>query len=124
MYGILTEYSKIGNEIGQPWHPRPVLELSDSNTMQLKEGPCLLEAAKQLIQPIAEVIIARYKAKEEEVLPLFFYYTNLPEAALLLTILDMSARATYVMDMEEITPDMEEITPAFVEAFVNDFLAE
>lgn len=60
-----------------------MLELSDSNTMQLKEGPCLvlmvdseddreLEAAKQLIQPIAEMIIARYKAKEEQVLPLFF----------------------------------------------------
>ncbi|KAB0365628.1 hypothetical protein FD754_009784 [Muntiacus muntjak] len=111
LYGILTE-------IGQPWHPRPLLELSDSNTMQLQEGPCLvLMAAKQLIQPIAEMIIARYKAKEKEVLPLFFYYTNLPEAALLLTILDMSARVTYMMDMEE-------ITPAFVEAFVNDFLAE
>ena len=44
-------------------------------------------------------------------------YTNLPEAAPLLTILDMSARAKYVMDVEE-------ITPAIVEAFVNDFLAE
>lgn len=44
-------------------------------------------------------------------------YTNLPEAAPLLTILDMSARAKYVMDVEE-------ITPAIVETFVNDFLAE
>lgn len=44
-------------------------------------------------------------------------YTNLPKAAVLLTILDMSAWAKYVMDMEE-------ITPAFVEAFVNDFLPE
>ena len=41
----------------------------------------------------------------------------MPEAAPLLTILDMSARAKYVMDVEE-------ITPAIVEAFVNDFLAE
>ncbi|XP_069883520.1 nucleoredoxin isoform X2 [Dipodomys merriami] len=87
------------------------------------------EAAKQLIQPIAEKIIANYKAKEEEAPLLFFVageddmtdslrdYTNLPEAAPLLTILDMSARAKYVMDVEE-------ITPAIVEAFVNDFLAE
>ncbi|KAF5911682.1 hypothetical protein HPG69_015659 [Diceros bicornis minor] len=123
-----------------PWHPKPVLELSDSNAVQLNEGPCLVlfvdseddgesEAAKQLIQPIAEKIIAKYKAKEEEAPLLFFVageddmtdslrdYTNLPEAAPLLTILDMSARAKYVMDVEE-------ITPAIVEAFVNDFLAE
>ncbi|XP_042549556.1 nucleoredoxin [Dipodomys spectabilis] len=123
-----------------PWHPKPVLELSDSNAVQLNEGPCLVlfvdseddgesEAAKQLIQPIAEKIIANYKAKEEEAPLLFFVageddmtdslrdYTNLPEAAPLLTILDMSARAKYVMDVEE-------ITPAIVEAFVNDFLAE
>ncbi|EQB78281.1 nucleoredoxin [Camelus ferus] len=125
---------------GFPWHPKPVLELSDSNAVQLNEGPCLVlfvdseddgesEAAKQLIQPIAEKIIAKYKAKEEEAPLLFFVageddmtdslrdYTNLPEAAPLLTILDMSARAKYVMDVEE-------ITPAIVEAFVNDFLAE
>lgn len=44
-------------------------------------------------------------------------YTNLPEAAPLLTILDMSARAKYVRDVEE-------ITPAVVEQFVGDFLAE
>ena len=61
-----------------------MLELSDSNTVQTKEGPCLvlmvdseddgeLEAAKQLIQPIAEMITARYKAKEEQALPLFFF---------------------------------------------------
>ncbi|XP_028938240.1 nucleoredoxin [Ornithorhynchus anatinus] len=123
-----------------PWHPKPVLELSDSNAVQLNEGPCLVlfvdseddgesDAAKQLIQPIAEKIIAKYKAKEEEAPLLFFVageddmtdslrdYTNLPEAAPLLTILDMSARAKYVMDVEE-------ITPAIVEAFVNDFLAE
>ncbi|EDL12859.1 nucleoredoxin [Mus musculus] len=123
-----------------PWHPKPVLELSDSNAVQLNEGPCLVlfvdseddgesEAAKQLIQPIAEKIIAKYKAKEEEAPLLFFVageddmtdslrdYTNLPEAAPLLTILDMSARAKYVMDVEE-------ITPAIVETFVNDFLAE
>ncbi|XP_056675569.1 nucleoredoxin [Monodelphis domestica] len=123
-----------------PWHPKPVLELSDSNAVQLNEGPCLVlfvdseddgesDAAKQLIQPIAEKIIAKYKAKEEEAPLLFFVageddmtdslrdYTNLPEAAPLLTILDMSARAKYVMDVEE-------ITPVIVEAFVNDFLAE
>ncbi|KAK9412567.1 NXN isoform 5 [Crotalus adamanteus] len=74
------------------------------------------EAAKQLIQPIAEKIIAQYKAKDEDIPLLFFVageddmtdslrdYTNLPEAAPLLTILDMSARAKYVMDVEEITP--------------------
>ena len=61
-----------------------MLELSDSNTVQTKEGPCLvlmvdseddgeLEAAKQLIQPTAEIITARYKAKEEQALPLFFF---------------------------------------------------
>nr|XP_025035068.1 nucleoredoxin [Pelodiscus sinensis] len=87
------------------------------------------EAEKQLIQPIAEKIIAKYKAKEEEAPLLFFVageddmtdslrdYTNLPEAAPLLTILDMSARAKYVMDVEEITPEI-------VEAFVSDFLAD
>ena len=105
-----------------------MLELSHSNTVQPEEGPCLLlmvdsdddgelEAAKQLIQPIAEMITARYKAKEEQALPLFFLwqgeddmtdslrdYTNLPEAALFLTILDMSVWAKFVMDMEEIRP--------------------
>uniref|UniRef100_A0A8C1UZA5 Nucleoredoxin n=1 Tax=Cyprinus carpio TaxID=7962 RepID=A0A8C1UZA5_CYPCA len=123
-----------------PWHPRPVLELSESNAVQLHEGPCLvlfvdaeeegeLEPAKELIQPIAEKIMAKYKAKEEETPLLFFVageddmsdslrdYTNLPEAAPLLTILDMSARAKYVKDVEE-------ITPAVVEQFVSDFLAE
>lgn len=25
-----------------PWHPKPVLELSDSNAVQLNEGPCLV----------------------------------------------------------------------------------
>ncbi|MCJ8739910.1 hypothetical protein PDJAM_G00052690 [Pangasius djambal] len=123
-----------------PWHPRPVLELSESNAVQLHEGPCLvlfvdaeeegeLEPAKELIQPIAEKIMAKYKAKDEETPLLFFVageddmsdslrdYTNLPEAAPLLTILDMSARAKYVKDVEE-------ITPAVVEQFVSDFLAE
>ncbi|KAG5269358.1 hypothetical protein AALO_G00201110 [Alosa alosa] len=123
-----------------PWHPRPVLELSESNAVQLHEGPCLvlfvdaeeegeLEPAKELIQPIAEKLLAKYKAKEEESPLLFFVageddmsdslrdYTNLPEAAPLLTILDMSARAKYVRDVEE-------ITPAVVEQFVTDFLAE
>ncbi|XP_064425003.1 nucleoredoxin isoform X1 [Latimeria chalumnae] len=123
-----------------PWHLKPVLELTDSNAVQLNEGPCLvlfvdteedgeLEPAKQLIQPIAEKIIAKYKAEEEETPLLFFVageddmtdslrdYTNLPEAAPLLTILDMSARAKYVLDVDEITPEI-------VEKFVNDFLAE
>uniref|UniRef100_A0A3Q2W280 Nucleoredoxin n=3 Tax=Haplochromini TaxID=319058 RepID=A0A3Q2W280_HAPBU len=88
-----------------------------------------LEPAKELIQPIAEKLMAKYKAKEEETPLLFFVageddmsdslrdYTNLPEAAPLLTILDMSARAKYVRDVEE-------ITPAVVEQFVGDFLAE
>ncbi|KAI3354139.1 hypothetical protein L3Q82_018685 [Scortum barcoo] len=123
-----------------PWHPRPVLELSQCNAVHLHEGPCLvlfvdaeeegeLEPAKELIQPIAEKLIAKYKAKEEETPLLFFVageddmneslrdYTNLPEAAPLLTILDMSARAKYVRDVEE-------ITPAVVDQFVSDFLAE
>ncbi|TKS80891.1 Nucleoredoxin [Collichthys lucidus] len=96
-----------------PWHPRPVLELSEANAVQLHEGPSLvlfvdaeeegeLEPAKELIQPIAEKLMAKYKAKEEETPLLFFVageddmtdslrdYTNLPEAAPLLTILDMS----------------------------------
>lgn len=97
-----------------PWHPRPVLELSESNAVQLHEGPCLvlfvgkwsrealllcdshvgvtvlltlrflprlrsdaeeegeLEPAKELIQPIAEKLMAKYKAKEEETPLLFF----------------------------------------------------
>ncbi|XP_077152486.1 nucleoredoxin [Ranitomeya variabilis] len=123
-----------------PWHPKPVVELTELNAVQLNEGPCLVlfvdsedegesEAAKQLVQPIAEKIIAQYKAKDEEAPLLFFVaseddmtdslrdFTNLPEAAPLLTILDMSARAKYVMDVEEITPDI-------VQNFVNDYLAE
>ncbi len=111
-----------------PWHQRPVLELSESNAVQLHEGPCLvlfvgeikgclrslqrstrslltlhfpflatmlihhlsslislfltshldaeeegeLEPAKELIQPIAEKIMTKYKAKEEE-MPLLFF---------------------------------------------------
>ncbi|TNN01685.1 hypothetical protein fugu_011067 [Takifugu bimaculatus] len=138
-----------------PWHPRPVLELSESNACATsrralprpvrgrrllsslnvllspsdaeEEGE--LEPAKELIQPIAEKLMAKYKAKEEEMPLLFFVageddmteslrdYTNLPEAAPLLTILDMSARAKYVSDVEE-------ITPAVVDQFVSDFLAD
>lgn len=32
-----------------PWHPRPVLELSESNAVQLHEGPCLVLFVGQLI---------------------------------------------------------------------------
>ncbi|CAM9843619.1 unnamed protein product [Rangifer tarandus platyrhynchus] len=67
--------------------------------MQLKEGPCLVLMG------------------EDDMTDSLRDYTNLPKAAVLLTILDMSSWAKYVMDMEE-------ITPAFVEAFVNDFLPE
>ncbi|XP_015683215.1 nucleoredoxin [Protobothrops mucrosquamatus] len=80
-----------------PWHPKPVLELTDSNAVQLNEGPCLV-----LFDDMTDSLRD---------------YTNLPEAAPLLTILDMSARAKYVMDVEEITPPI-------VETFVNDFLAD
>ncbi|XP_078080827.1 nucleoredoxin [Mustelus asterias] len=122
-----------------PWHPKPVLELTESNAMQLNEGPSLvlfvdsdeeeLEPAKQLIQPIAEKIFAEHKAKDEDPPLLFFVagdddmtdsirdFTNLPESAPLLTILDMSQRAKYVKDVEE-------ITPAIVEEFVRAFLKE
>ncbi|XP_059829531.1 nucleoredoxin isoform X5 [Hypanus sabinus] len=65
-----------------PWHPKPVLELTESSAMQLNEGPCLvlfvdseeeeLEPAKQLIQPIAEKILSEHKAKEEDAPLLFF----------------------------------------------------
>uniref|UniRef100_A0A3B3SRK0 Thioredoxin-like fold domain-containing protein n=1 Tax=Paramormyrops kingsleyae TaxID=1676925 RepID=A0A3B3SRK0_9TELE len=123
-----------------PWHPRPVLDLSESNAAQLHEGPCLvlfvgehrhaeLEPARELLRPIAEKILANHKAKGEEPPLLFFVageddmsdslrdYTNLPEAAPLLTILDMSARAKFVRDVEE-------VTAAVAEQFVSDFLAE
>uniref|UniRef100_K7G6Y2 Nucleoredoxin n=1 Tax=Pelodiscus sinensis TaxID=13735 RepID=K7G6Y2_PELSI len=126
-----------------PWTWRRSSKCRDPGAAGLREGPCVVsppppadseddgekEAEKQLIQPIAEKIIAKYKAKEEEAPLLFFVageddmtdslrdYTNLPEAAPLLTILDMSARAKYVMDVEEITPEI-------VEAFVSDFLAD
>eukprot|EP00062_Callorhinchus_milii_P015298 gi/632965405/ref/XP_007898874.1/ PREDICTED: nucleoredoxin [Callorhinchus milii] len=122
-----------------PWHPKPVLELIESNAMQLNEGPCLvlfvdseeeeLEPAKQLIQPIAEKILSEHKAKDEDPPLLFFVageddmteslrdFTNLPESAPLLTILDISRRAKYVKDVEE-------ITPAIVEEFVKAFLKE
>ncbi|XP_059829540.1 nucleoredoxin isoform X13 [Hypanus sabinus] len=88
-----------------------------------------LEPAKQLIQPIAEKILSEHKAKEEDAPLLFFVageddmteslrdFTNLPESAPLLTILDMSQRAKYVKDVEE-------ITPAIVEEFVRSFLME
>uniref|UniRef100_A0A8C4ZCW6 Thioredoxin domain-containing protein n=1 Tax=Gadus morhua TaxID=8049 RepID=A0A8C4ZCW6_GADMO len=120
-----------------PWHPRAVLELSETNAVQLHEGPCLvlfveegeLEPAKELVQPVALKLMAASKAKDEEMPLLFFVageddmtdslrdYTNLPEAAPLLTILDMSARAKYVRDVEEITQDV-------VDQFVSDFLDE
>ncbi|XP_048840562.1 nucleoredoxin-like [Brienomyrus brachyistius] len=123
-----------------PWHPRPVVDLSESNAVQLHEGPCLvlfvdaeeeaeLEPARELLRPIAEKILANHKAKGEEPPLLFFVageddmtdslrdYTNLPEAAPLLTILDMAARAKFVRDVEE-------VTAAVAEQFVSDFLAE
>ncbi|XP_043574139.1 nucleoredoxin isoform X1 [Chiloscyllium plagiosum] len=122
-----------------PWHPKPVLELKESNALQLNERPSLvlfvdseeeeLEPAKQLIQPIAEKIFSEHKAKDEDPPLLFFVageddmteslrdFTNLPESAPLLTILDMSQRAKYVKDVEE-------ITPAIVEEFVKAFLKE
>ncbi|KAG7258205.1 hypothetical protein CRUP_001854, partial [Coryphaenoides rupestris] len=66
-----------------PWHPRPVLELSEANAVQLHEGPCLvlfvdaeeegeLEPAKELLQPVAEKLMAKSKAKDEE-MPLLFF---------------------------------------------------
>ncbi|XP_059932181.1 LOW QUALITY PROTEIN: nucleoredoxin [Gadus macrocephalus] len=88
-----------------------------------------LEPAKELVQPVALKLMASSKAKDEEMPLLFFVageddmtdslrdYTNLPEAAPLLTILDMSARAKYVRDVEEITQDV-------VDQFVSDFLDE
>ncbi|XP_018586091.1 nucleoredoxin-like [Scleropages formosus] len=123
-----------------PWHPQPVMKLSETNAAQLHEGPCLvlfvdaeeeceLQPAQQLIQPIAEELLAIHKAKEEDTPLLFFVageddmsdslrdYTNLPEAAPLLTILDMSARAKYMCDVDEITPTV-------VKQFVSDFLEE
>ncbi|XP_059511216.1 nucleoredoxin [Stegostoma tigrinum] len=122
-----------------PWHPKPVLELTESNALQLNERPSLVlfvdseeeefEPAKQLIQPIAEKIFSEHKAKDEDPPLLFFVageddmteslrdFTNLPDSAPLLTILDMSQRAKYVKDVEE-------ITPAIVEEFVQAFLTE
>uniref|UniRef100_UPI00398E41BA nucleoredoxin isoform X2 n=1 Tax=Pristiophorus japonicus TaxID=55135 RepID=UPI00398E41BA len=88
-----------------------------------------IEPAKQLIQPIAEKILSEHKAKDDDPPLLFFVageddmteslrdFTNLPESAPLLTILDMSQRAKYVKDVEE-------ITPAIVEEFVKAFLKE
>ncbi|XP_006008021.1 nucleoredoxin-like [Latimeria chalumnae] len=120
-----------------PWHPKPVNILTESNATFLHQGPCLvlfvdseeeeLELAKQLLQPIAEKIIAESKVQEEEP-PLVFYcaedddisdslrdFTNLPESAPLLSILDIATRAKFVKDVEE-------ITPSIVEDFVRDFL--
>ncbi|MFT7818356.1 nucleoredoxin-like [Arapaima gigas] len=123
-----------------PWHPQPVMRLSESNAAQLHEGPSLvlfvdaeeeaeLRPAQELIQPIAEELLSTHKAKEEDSPLLFFVageddisdslrdYTNLPEAAPLLTILDMSAHAKY-------TCDVDEITAAVAKRFVGDFLEE
>ncbi|XP_043942229.1 nucleoredoxin-like [Protopterus annectens] len=121
-----------------PWYPKPVNILTETNATLLHEGPCLvlfvdseeeeLVPALQLLQPIAEKIIAEYKLRDEEP-PLVFYcaeeddnisdslrdFTNLPESAPLLTILDIATRAKYVCDVEE-------ITPAIVEEFVSQFL--
>uniref|UniRef100_A0A2K5ZJ48 Thioredoxin-like fold domain-containing protein n=1 Tax=Mandrillus leucophaeus TaxID=9568 RepID=A0A2K5ZJ48_MANLE len=102
-----------------PWHPKPVLELSDSNATQLNEGPCLVLFVGMKLTGGAWVGAGQERPHlgGDDMTDSLRDYTNLPEAAPLLTILDMSARAKYVMDVEE-------ITPAIVEAFVNDFLAE
>uniref|UniRef100_W5MGA7 Nucleoredoxin n=1 Tax=Lepisosteus oculatus TaxID=7918 RepID=W5MGA7_LEPOC len=127
-----------------PWHPRPVLELSESNAAQLNEGPCLVlfvdsrtdgeqQIACLAIMKPAERVRAVWRLNtlrphpaspvsvclcaQDDMSDSLRDYTNLPEAAPLLTILDMSARAKYVRDVEE-------ITPAVVEQFVGDFLAE
>lgn len=48
-----------------PWHPRPVLELSESNAVQLHEGPCLvlfvgeLEPLEKLLSIVFKFRIAR-----------------------------------------------------------------
>ncbi|KAG9330334.1 hypothetical protein JZ751_025675, partial [Albula glossodonta] len=76
-----------------PWYPRPVLELQDSNAMQLNEGPCL----------VLFVVMVAAEWKMDDMSDSLRDYTNLPEAVPLLTILDMSARAKYVRDVEEIT---------------------
>uniref|UniRef100_H3ACF5 Nucleoredoxin n=1 Tax=Latimeria chalumnae TaxID=7897 RepID=H3ACF5_LATCH len=123
-----------------PWHLKPVLELTDSNAVQLNEGPCLVLFVGAKSTGISELprsklreSLCKIKQEQEshsiEGPEIFFFflqddmtdslrdYTNLPEAAPLLTILDMSARAKYVLDVDEITPEI-------VEKFVNDFLAE
>ena len=35
-----------------PWHPRPVLELTESNAVQLHEGPCLVLFVGEQLLPV------------------------------------------------------------------------
>uniref|UniRef100_A0A3B5MVW1 Nucleoredoxin n=1 Tax=Xiphophorus couchianus TaxID=32473 RepID=A0A3B5MVW1_9TELE len=101
-----------------PWHPRPVLELSEANAVQLHEGPCLvlfvdaeeegeLEPAKELIQPIAEKLMAKYKAKEEETPLLFFVAGEVRGSAQNGTFLERNAkldvihRYLYYLDIKD-----------------------
>lgn len=54
------------------------------------------EAAKQLIQPIAEKIIAKYKAKEEEAPLLFFVAGEVSERAQGCVLLGMGTELGWV----------------------------
>lgn len=89
-----------------PWSPGLILFVDSED-----DGKS--QVAKQVIQPIAEKIIAKYKAKGEA--PLLFFmveeddmidslrdYTNLPEA------MDMAVHVKYMMDVEEISPTIAE----------------
>lgn len=68
-----------------------VLVHVDTRTLSRSRPPCLsdaeeegeLEPAKELIQPIAEKIIAKYKAKEEETPLLFFVAGEVGNARIL-----------------------------------------
>nr|XP_032823739.1 nucleoredoxin isoform X2 [Petromyzon marinus] len=121
-----------------PWFPRALSMLSAANAEILNQEPALvlfvdsneeeeLEPVRQMLQPIAEQVIAEYKQRGEEQ-PLHFFYageddmadsirdfTALPDCAPLLAILDIPARVKYVKDAEELTGHV-------ISEFVGDYL--
>uniref|UniRef100_UPI00358FAD39 nucleoredoxin isoform X2 n=1 Tax=Myxine glutinosa TaxID=7769 RepID=UPI00358FAD39 len=121
-----------------PWEPAALSQLSPTNAELLNQEPALvlfvdsnedeeLGPVRQMLQPIAEKIVAESKANGEEQ-PLHFFYageddmadsirdfTSLPDCAPLLAILDVPARAKFVKDAEELSPSV-------VQEFLQDYL--